>query len=92
MTVAPSHDRGSDPQRSEATLRDAAARAVRRYLSDLNGTECQNLYALMLRQVERPLLEEALHHCGGNLTRTADLLGINRATLRKKLSEHDIAH
>jgi len=92
MTVAPTHELRTDPLRSEATLRDATARAVRRYLSDLNGTQCQDLYALMLRQVERPLLEEALFHCSGNLTRTADLLGINRATLRKKLSEHEIAH
>jgi|CXWL01.1.fsa_nt_gi Fis family transcriptional regulator len=92
MNVALNLERVSDPPRSEATLRDATARAVRRYLTDLNGTECQDLYQLMLRQVERPLLEEALTHCGGNLTRTADLLGINRATLRKKLAELGIAH
>lgn len=92
MTVALSHDRSPEPPRSESTLRDAAARVVRRYLHDLNGTQCTDLYNLMLRQVERPVLEEALSHCGGNMTRTAELLGINRATLRKKLDELGIAH
>jgi Fis family transcriptional regulator, factor for inversion stimulation protein len=92
MTVTPSLDRGLEPARSESTLRDVAMRAVRRYLLDLNGTECNDLLGLMVRQVERPVLEEALRHCGGNLTRTAELLGMNRATLRKKLGEHGIEH
>lgn len=92
MTVAASQDRSPEPTRSESTLRDAATRVVRRYLHDLNGTQCTDLYNLMLRQVERPVLEEALRHCGGNLTRTAELLGMNRATLRKKLDELGITH
>lgn len=92
MTVALSHDRSPEPTRSESTLRDAAARVVRRYLHDLNGTECTDLYNLMLRQVERPVLEEALNHCDGNMTRTAALLGMNRATLRKKLDDLGIEH
>jgi Fis family transcriptional regulator len=92
MTVAVSQDRSPEPMRSESTLRDAATRVVRRYLHDLNGAQCTDLYNLMLRQVERPVLEEALRHCGGNMTRTADLLGMNRATLRKKLDELGIAH
>jgi Fis family transcriptional regulator len=92
MTVAMSQDRSPEPMRSESTLRDAAARVVRRYLQDLNGTQCTDLYNLMLRQVERPVLEEALRHCAGNMTRTADLLGMNRATLRKKLDELGIDH
>jgi Fis family transcriptional regulator len=92
MTVALSQDRSPEPMRSESTLRDAATRVVRRYLQDLNGTQCTDLYNLMLRQVEQPVLEEALRHCGGNMTRTAELLGMNRATLRKKLDDLGIAH
>lgn len=92
MNVASSSDRSTEPARSESTLRDAATRVVRRYLHDLNGSDCRDLYALMLRQVERPVLEEALRHCAGNLTRTAELLGMNRATLRKKLDELGISH
>lgn len=85
-------DRSPEMHRSEITLRDAAARVVRRYLADLNGTPCGDLYQVMVRQVEKPVLEEALSFCGGNLTRTAELLGMNRATLRKKLDELGIVH
>lgn len=92
MNAAATLDRTTEPTRTESTLRDAAVRVVRRYLQDLNGSECRDLYDLMLRQVELPVLEEALRHCGGNLTRTAELLGMNRATLRKKLDELDIPH
>jgi len=91
MTVGLSYERSPEPIRSESTLREAATRVVRRYLHDLNGSDCNDLFTLMLRQVEQPVLEEALRHCGGNLTRTAELLGMNRATLRKKLGEHGIS-
>lgn len=90
MIVASSQD--LQPPRAENTLGDAATKAVRRYLRDLNGSPCADLYGLMLRQVEYPLLQEALRHCNGNLTRTAELLGINRATLRKKLADFGIGN
>jgi Fis family transcriptional regulator len=40
--------------------------------------------------VEKPLLETVLHHAGGNQTRAAELLGLNRNTLRKKIQQHGI--
>ena len=92
MPSVTQHERVPELHRSEITLRDAAARVVRRYLSDLNGTPCDDLYQVMLRQVEKPVLEEALRFCGGNLTRTAALMGMNRATLRKKLDELGIPY
>ncbi len=91
MTALLSQDRNLlEPTRAESTLRDAATRVVRRYLVDLNGTECNDLHALMMRQVEKPVLEEALRFCAGNLTRTAHILGITRATLRKKMDDYGI--
>ncbi|MEK9642363.1 MAG: helix-turn-helix domain-containing protein, partial [Paracoccaceae bacterium] len=48
------------------------------------------LYARILREIERPLLDIALEETGGNQAKCADLLGINRNTLRKKISELDI--
>lgn len=70
---------------AEPGLRECAQRAIRRYLQDLDGSGCSDLYRLFLQQVEAPLLEEVLRHCDGNLSRAAQTLGINRATLRKRL-------
>jgi Fis family transcriptional regulator len=66
-------------------LRDAVARATRRYLSDRGECEADSLYALMLSEMETALLSEVMKHCDGNQSRAAAVLGINRATLRKKL-------
>lgn len=52
---------------------------------DLNG-----LYTLILEQVERPLLELALRQYNGNQVKTAQLLGINRNTLKKKIDNYKI--
>jgi Fis family transcriptional regulator, factor for inversion stimulation protein len=68
-------------------LREHVARAVRRYLADLDGHADGMLHGLVLREVETPMLGEVMRHCEGNLTRASAILGINRATLRKRLRE-----
>lgn len=73
------------------TLGDCMAANARRYLADLNGTPCrEGLYARMLREIEPPLLREVLAWSDGNQSRAAEILGIHRATLHKKLREHGI--
>jgi len=76
---------------AEPALRDCVARAVRRYLVDLDDHPVCDMYELVLREVEAPLFAEVLRHFDGNQTRTAAALGINRATLRKKLRQYGLA-
>jgi Fis family transcriptional regulator len=62
------------------------------YFKTLNGhaPKTLNLYDTVLEQVEPPLLRATLTYCDGNQSRAAELLGLNRATLRKKLSQYKI--
>jgi Fis family transcriptional regulator len=72
-------------------LREHVANSVRRYIGDLNGSGTDNLYEIALRELEIPLFVEVLEHCDGNQSRAAAMLGIHRATLRKKLRDYGIA-
>ncbi len=63
-------------------------RAVRTYLEQLDGHEPIGLYQLVTNEVEQPLLATVYEHTGGNQTRTATILGMSRATLRKKLAQY----
>ncbi len=74
-----------------APLRDHVATSVRRYLRDLNGSGTDDLYNIALRELEIPLFAEVLRHCEGNQSRAAAMLGIHRATLRKKLKDYGLA-
>lgn len=76
---------------SQSALSECVTRTVRRYLADIGDTECaEGLHALVLREVELPLLREVLAFHDGNQSRAASALGINRATLRKKLAAHGL--
>ncbi|MFC5520427.1 Fis family transcriptional regulator [Polaromonas jejuensis] len=60
------------------------------YFKDLGGTEPDGMYDMMVRVVEKPLLEVVMHHAEHNQSRAAEWLGLNRNTLRKKLVEHKL--
>lgn len=77
--------------RTQPALRECVAQAVRRYFVDLGSHEPGDLYDLVLREVEAPLLLEAMRYCDGNQSRAAAVLGINRSTLRKKLRQYGLA-
>ncbi|MGA0020460.1 MAG: helix-turn-helix domain-containing protein [Steroidobacteraceae bacterium] len=68
-------------------LRGHAERAFEDYLQQLNGHPSGGLYELALREIEEPLFRVVLRHVDGNQSRAADILGIHRATLRRKLRD-----
>jgi len=71
-------------------LRDAVRDALTHYFAQLNGTPPNDLYQMVMQQVEQPLFEAVMQHTGGNQSRAATLLGISRSTLRKKLAQYEI--
>ena len=77
---------------SPRPLQETVRSALKEYMLTLEGDDPTELYAMVMREVERPLLECALQHCEGNQTRAAQCLGLNRGTLRKKLREHGLNH
>ena len=71
-------------------IRDSVRRSVNRYFKDLNGHQPQELYKMVLHEIEPPLLEVVMDRAGGNQTLASEMLGINRGTLRKKLKQHKL--
>jgi Fis family transcriptional regulator len=64
--------------------------ALKTYFDDLDGEMPAPIYDMVLRSVERPMLEVVMNHAKGNQTLASQMLGINRNTLRKKLVEYKL--
>ena len=60
-------------------------RAIDGYFKDLDGEKASGVYDMVINCVEKPLLESVLHRVRGNQTHAAQMLGLNRNTLRKKM-------
>jgi len=71
-------------------LRSLTEQALDSYFATLNGHAPGHLYDLVMREVEEPLFRAVLDYSAGNQSRAADILGINRGTLRKKLRVYGI--
>ena len=87
-TPAP-HLEVPDDRKSEP-LRACVKVAVESYLRHLDGHDVSEFFSLVMAEVEAPLLETVLAHANGNQSRAAAMLGINRATLRKKLRRYNL--
>jgi Fis family transcriptional regulator len=66
-------------------IADSVRKSLDRYFKDLDGTKPRSIYDMVLKNVERPLFEAVLEKAEGNQTVAAEMLGINRNTLRKKI-------
>ena len=74
----------------DSELSACVRKMMKQYFYDLDGEGATDIYDMVVANVEKPLLEVVLHHAEGNQTRAAELLGLNRNTLRKKLTLHGI--
>jgi len=79
------------PQRPpQSVLGQHVRQAVEAYFAELDGQSTSHLYDLVLREVESPLIRTVLEHCGHNQTKTAQILGVSRSTLRKKMTQYGL--
>jgi Fis family transcriptional regulator len=76
----------SNKKQIEECIRDG----LEGYFSDLDGVEPAAMYDMILKVVEKPLLDVVMKHADQNQSRAAEWLGINRNTLRRKLVEHKL--
>jgi Fis family transcriptional regulator, factor for inversion stimulation protein len=84
--VAPSPTNNNSGQ----SLRDYVETAVSNYFQHLEGQDVTNVYEMVLSEVETPLLEVVMKYTRHNQTRAAEILGLNRGTLRKKLKQYGL--
>ena len=75
---------------SKKHIEECVRASLEGYFRDLRGTEPDGMYDMMVRVVEKPLLEFVMQHADHNQSRAAQWLGLNRNTLRKKLIEHKL--
>lgn len=74
----------------ENELAACVRRVLEQYFKDLDGEEACGIHDMVIHCVEKPVIDLVLNHAGGNQSRAADMLGINRNTLRKKMLQHGI--
>ena len=68
-------------------LSDAVKRSLERYFKDMDGERPTSIYEMVLKNIEKPMIETVLGKAEGNLTLAASMLGIDRNTLRKKMQQ-----
>ncbi len=75
---------------SKKHIEECVRASLESYFKDLHGTEPDGVYDMIVRVMERPMLEVVMAQADHNQSRAAQWLGLNRNTLRKKLVEHKL--
>ena len=78
------------PATSKRAIQDVILQSLQEYFDDLDGQKPTDVYNMIMRTVEKPVLMAVMAHAKNNQSHAADMLGINRNTLRKKLLEHGL--
>ncbi len=87
---AHAHGKSGSALSTGESLEQSVFRSLEQYFSNLDGAKPHALHEMVLGAIEKPLLQFALHRCAGNQSAAADLLGINRNTLRRKLQDYGL--
>ena len=82
---------GSPPANSDPNLADYVEAKFAGFVRAMKLGSARNLYPILMRAVEKPLIELALKETKGNQLQASQLLGMNRNTLRKKIAEFQIS-
>jgi Fis family transcriptional regulator len=75
---------------SKDNIQDVVRKSLDKYFKDLGEQQPTNVYEMVVFTVEKPILEAVMTRAAGNQSLAADMLGINRNTLRKKLQQHGL--
>jgi Fis family transcriptional regulator len=75
----------------ECEIAACMRRSLNRYFKDLDGEAPSDVFNMVISAVEKPMLAYILDRAEGNQTRAAEMLGINRNTLRKKMREYGLS-
>ena len=75
---------------NHSNVEECVRESLQSYFRDLDGEAPDGVYDMVVRLVEKPLLEVVMSHADNNQSRAAEWLGLNRNTLRKKLVEHKL--
>ena len=75
---------------SKKNIEECVRETLDQYFKDLRGAEPHSMHDMVIRTVEKPLLEVVMRQAEGNQSKAAEWLGINRNTLRRKLLEHKL--
>jgi Fis family transcriptional regulator len=73
---------------SKDSIQDVVKKSLEKYFKDLGEQMPSNVYEMVVTTVEKPILEAVMARADGNQSLAAEMLGINRNTLRKKLQQH----
>ena len=75
---------------SKESIQEVIQKSLEDYFNDLGEQQPSNIYNMMVLTVEKPILTVVMQRAAGNQSHAAEMLGINRNTLRKKLQQHDL--
>ncbi len=76
---------------NSGVLAECVKETLSDYFNQLNGHDTSGLYAMVISEVEKPLIEATLEYCRYNQSKASKLLGMSRSTLRKKIEQYDLS-